>query len=249
MGVALGSASNRAKLAGGADPLSRSIQLAVNPVATLVSRLANGSSDFVAGVVGAPRMRAELRAMRDEIAAARLYAEQTERYRSEIDALRKDLGMAPIGGKQRIPADVIGQFSNSITLNVGSADGVPLHAPVVTGSGLVGRVETLSSHTCEVALLSSPELRIGASVLRDPPQPGLLHGESPTNLILDLTNPDGPVQIGDTVVTSGFSEIIPRGIPIGRVNQVYPDIEYGARRASVFPSVFPGSLREVFVLR
>src|SRR4029077_948197 len=119
----------------------------------------------------------------------------------------------------------------------------------VCAQGLIGRVQTVYPKSSQVVLLSSPDLTVGASVVRDPPQPGLLHGESPNNLVLELTNPDAPVQIGDAVVTSGFSDMIPRGIPIGRVIQVYPDIEFGARRASIFPSVSIGSLREVFVLK
>jgi cell shape-determining protein MreC len=57
------------------------------------------------------------------------------------------------------------------------------------------------------------------------------------------------VQVGDRVVTSGYSEFIPAGIPIGRVVQIHNDLEFGTKRCQVFPNVQIGDVREVAILR
>jgi len=51
------------------------------------------------------------------------------------------------------------------------------------------------------------------------------------------------------VTTAGFSEKIPRAIPIGRVVQKAHDREFGVVRAQVFPNVQIGEVQEVIVLR
>ena len=100
---------------------------------------------------------------------------------------------------------------------------------------------------------------IGATVVRKASTPeadaksasvsGLMHGEAPDRLTVEFLDMNAPIDIGDLVVTSGFSELIPRDIPIGRIVQVYKDDEFGTRVAQVFPAVSLGRVREVVVLR
>lgn len=235
---------------GRTDPVSATIQRIEDPASTAFTLSANAFSDFAAGIIYARSLRSQVRVLRSEADSIRLYQQQVELYKTELDDVRKEIGMPAEGGKRRVPADVI-DFNppNSLVLDIGADEDVKVHEPIVCAEGLVGRVETVGSHRCTCMLLSSPDLTIGASVLRNPPEPGLLHGESQNNLVLELTNPQAPVDVGDVVVTSGFSDMIPRGIPIGTVHQVYTDVEFGALRVSVFPYVAVGSLREVFVLQ
>ena len=57
-----------------------------------------------------------------------------------------------------------------------------------------------------------------------------------------------PAQIGDLVVTSGFSDKIPRGLLIGKIIQVEPNEELGALKGRLSPAFEPGNLDSVFVL-
>jgi cell shape-determining protein MreC len=60
---------------------------------------------------------------------------------------------------------------------------------------------------------------------------------------------DSPLASGDLIFTTGFSPLIPRGIPIGRVISVENLQEIGATRARVLPIANVGSLREVVIIR
>lgn len=57
------------------------------------------------------------------------------------------------------------------------------------------------------------------------------------------------VKTGAEVVTTGYSEHIPRGIRIGIVSQFYKNEEFGTRFAYVIPSARIGLAKEVYILK
>ncbi len=233
--------------------MGRIVQALVNPPARILGSASDGASDFVDGVLNARALTAQNRALKAQLSAVALYAEKVDRLETEVDSLRAMQGFAEIPGKVKVPAEVIGFFpyENRLTVSAGSSQGVRAGQPVVTPDGLLGRVQVVTPSTSQVLLLSSPEStnRIGALAERNPPSAGLLRGESSTTYLLEFSDPKAPVSNGDLVVTSGFSEHIPRGIPIGRVIQVDDNVEFGKRQARVYPSVNIGTVREVFILK
>jgi rod shape-determining protein MreC len=184
--------------------------------------------------------------------AAALYTETVYALRAELEDARKLANLPPAAGRLRIPGRVIGYFpvENRLTINVGTRKQVKPGLPVVAADGLVGIVQTADANSAQVQLLSSPPpFKIGAKVLRDPPAVGLLHGESLDRLTVEFMDLNAPIAVGDWIVTSGLSELIPADIPIGRVVQVRKDDEFGTRAAQVFPAVSLGRVRDVVVLR
>lgn len=181
-----------------------------------------------------------------------MYSETVDSLRREVEDARKLADLPQAVGRLRIAARVIGYFpqENRLTLNVGTRQQMKAGLPVVSADGLVGIVQTSDANSCQVQLLSSPPpFKIGAKVLRNPPSVGLMHGESIDRLSVEFMDLNTPIEVGDWIVTSGFSEMIPADIPIGRVVQVRKDDEFGTRAAQVFPAVSLGRVRDVVVLR
>jgi rod shape-determining protein MreC len=113
----------------------------------------------------------------------------------------------------------------------------------------VGTIQTVGRNEAQVSLLSDPNRKLGALVIsRNPPSPGIIKGENASILVLTL-DASLPVENGDLVSTWGFSGLIPRGVPIGRVSQIYTDRTTGSKRVEVFPNVSMGNVREVVVLK
>jgi rod shape-determining protein MreC len=194
----------------------------------------------------------ENRRLRALAQSAQMYNAQIEMYRGEVDRLRIMQGFGPIPGKERVLADVIGfaAYENRITLNVGQSKGVRPGMPVEAPEGLVGTVQTVEANRCHVLLITSRSLKIGAVDMdRNPPPAGLIIGENTNSLAVEFQDPKAPVEVGDRVVTSGYSEMIPRGIIIGKVISVDSDEAFGMLRAKVFPAISVGTLREVHVLK
>lgn len=236
---------------GRTDFVSNTVRGLTRPISGLVDGMADGISDFFGGIFSARSLRDKVRRLEQVDRANRLYNEQAMRYQREIDSLRKLINLPAVQGVKREAAEVTGYFPHEgrVTINVGSRQGIKSGMPVVASDGLLGIVQTVDTNFSQVNLISSPRLTVGAMAMRNPPAAGLLKGESPGVLSLEFLDFKAPVQVGDLVVTSGFSDRIKRGIPIGRVVQVEDDDEYGSRRCLVFPNVQIGDVREVFVLK
>lgn len=251
IGVVLGRTQTQARTAGHLDAVSRTVLATVQPASQTVGRGLDGVTDFVGGIVNASALVERNRALESQAKSAALYDQTVALLRRDIDALRKSLNQAPVRGRTRIPASVVGYFpyENRITITIGKKQGIWPGLPVVTAEGLLGVVQVVEERISHVSLLSSPTLRVGAITDRDPAPAGLLHGATADVLIFELLDSKIPVSINDLVITSGFSENIPRGIPIGKVVQVEDDEAFGTRRAQVYPLAQIGNVRQVFVLR
>jgi len=85
-------------------------------------------------------------------------------------------------------------------------------------------------------------------VNRNPPLVGMVRGENASTLSMQFLDVKAPAQIGDLIVTSGYSGVIPSGIAIGRIIQIEPNEELGMLKARLTPSVEPWNLVDVLVL-
>lgn len=232
--------------------MSRVTRAAISPLANGLTALGNRGADLYSGFLQAPTLTDENRRLKDLAQSAEFYTEQIDRLHRQINELRLLTQLGPIPGRTRLAADIIGFFprENRITLNVGERDGVKKGMPIESGRGLVGIIETVEPNRCQALLITSRGLTVGGMVLnRNPAQVGFLRGQDGTSVILSLQDPKSPVEVGDTVITSGFGELIPRGIIVGKVVQVFPSEEFGTVRATVDPVVSLGALKEVHVLK
>lgn len=125
-----------------------------------------------------------------------------------------------------IPARVIDNSINTrhnfIMLDAGSADGVYKGMGVICKNGVVGVVSATTNHFATVISILNTDLRVSA-MHRKSGAFGAISwdGLSYRQVVLDEIPLHVNVAVGDTIVTSGFSTIFPRDIPIGRVVDFY----------------------------
>jgi rod shape-determining protein MreC len=251
LGAVLGRMQSGARLRGSFDPATAAIRATTNPPSRLLVNASNAMSDFFGGLFSASNLKRENRALKQFELIARQYGETVDRLSKEVDSLRSLMELEELPGHQKIVASIIGFFPNEnrITISVGKNRGLKPGLAVATGEGLVGIVQTVGANEAQVSLVSDPNRKIGALVVsRDPPSAGLIKGENASVLVLTL-DATMPVESGDLVATWGFSGLMPRGIPIGRVNQVYIDQTTGSKRVEVYPNVSLGKVREVVVYK
>jgi len=113
----------------------------------------------------------------------------------------------------------INKPNNYLTLNKGSLDNISLGNGVISARGVVGIVSHVSPHHSSVISLLNPKFRISAK-LRNSDYFGSLiwDGKSYQHAILSEIPDHVLVQIGEAIVTSGYSAIFPEGILIGTVD-------------------------------
>lgn len=249
LAIMLGQVQNSARNSGTEDAATRIFRsLLLPPGDGLYGRIESLNDRFTNWRRG-PEIMARIRELEEQIASLRQAEAESQRLALEQERLRQLIDLPGLG-KEKVYAQVVAYwpFENRIVISVGSADGIEERMPVISASGLVGVVETVSENRSDVLLLSSPVFQIGALVVGDPGIPGLLRGDSYNTLILEIWE-SAVIEVGDEVVTSGFSEMIPRGIPIGTVIESVRDPEFGQRTAFVYPEAQMGRLSVVAVLK
>jgi rod shape-determining protein MreC len=107
-------------------------------------------------------------------------------------------------------------LSGALYLDKGELDGVRKDAPVLSDSGVIGRVAVASGRHSQVQLLTAPDASVGAIVERTR-LPGVIKGNGGSLVELRYVGNAEDVQAGDVILTSGLDGIYPKGIRIGKV--------------------------------
>ncbi|MGH2924430.1 MAG: rod shape-determining protein MreC [Solirubrobacterales bacterium] len=134
----------------------------------------------------------------------------------------------PLSGYTPVTGRVIGRsptvWYSTVTVDVGSGDGVAANDPVVNADGLVGRVTDVTHGTAEVTLITDNRSAVSARVLPNGPE-GVAEPEvgNSSSLLLDFIDRNAAIRAGQMVVTAGWSNgaissAFPPGIPIGKVS-------------------------------
>jgi len=170
--------------------------------------------------------------------------------RLENDRLRKLLNLKESYHYPAIAGKVVGKnltlLRNTITLNIGSANGVMSSMPVVGDGGLVGVVSSVNNHYCVVRILLNADFRASAKILRSRVD-GILSWDG-DNLALTNVAKTLDVVAGDTVITSDYSSTYPPNIRVGVVHEVSEQQGSLFKKVYVSPGVNFVGLEEVFVL-
>lgn len=124
-----------------------------------------------------------------------------------------------------IPAQIIDNSvrkrDNMLVINVGSEDGVAPEMGVVSGTGVVGIVSATTQHYALVMSILNSHSSISCR-LRGTEYFGYLKwkGGDPLKASMDDVPRHALIQEGDIVETSGFSNVFPAGIFLGKVAKV-----------------------------
>ena len=232
----------------------------LHPVTSLASAVFSPVGDAWNSIFNYGDLEAEnlaLRAELEELQGAVIRGEaDTQTLRRLLEATE----LAYVGDVERVTAGVVrgsvGNFDDHvITIDKGSREGIRVGMAVVTGAGMVGRIERVDSATSTVQLISDASLFIGARLVGTD-KVGLGHaipGQSDRFVVdrgLDYPDTDDPEllpEVGSAVVTAGESSY-PADIPIGIVALVERSTDEASMRVEVELSTNPDDLHFVSVL-
>jgi rod shape-determining protein MreC len=219
----------------------------IRSIATVSFGVVQQQVAFIPEYFGLKRENAELRRMNVGLAAE---VSQLRDARLENMRLRRLLQMPDRTSERLLAANVVGKnltlLRNTLTLNVGEADGVKPFMPVVNEAGLVGLTVSASERYTVVNLLLNTDFRASAKVLRSRVD-GVVQWDG-TDLVLKNVAKTMDVIPGDLLVTSGYSNMFPPDLRIGVVKRVEEQPGTMFKRILVEPSVNFVRLEEVFVM-
>ena len=237
------------------------ISLLEKTALTVISPLQDALAYVAAGVSGALGSVADLRSVGEEnerlklrlrdaemqLLSQRAAVEENSRLRSYLE-LRPRLPMATL------LADVVAREASpwfkTISINKGAHHGVAPGATVLSPSGVLGRVVSVSSNAASVQLLVDRDS--GAAVLTEKGRvDGVVagyqdRGDGSPLLLMKYVPSLAVVTPGEVVVTSGLDQLFEKGLVVGTVLRVSEPVGL-FKDVWVRPSASPAFAEQVFV--
>jgi len=257
LGVTLGILHNRWTRSGKPDPALAGVRVALLPFQIGATRTQTAALTGWRWSWGAKSISDENARLLTENARLIQENEALRAEAADADRLRALLGFTKSAKNEPLLAEVVGllpsaQF-DTITVSRGTRDGVAVGTIARTPSGLVGQVTEASAITSQVTLLTDLNSGVSVHVVRGGKikGTGIAQGAG-RNLPLELVylKREDDVQAGDKVVSSGFGEVIPPGVPVGVVVSVRQEKEGFLKVAHVITAApQPGMLRDVLLVR
>jgi rod shape-determining protein MreC len=221
------------------------------PVQETLTHLVHRARDVWHGYINLTQVQSEnLRLHRQlEELQGKLY--QYEEAYLQQQRLRELLSLRSLDFPHPVVAEVVGldpsQWAEAVTINKGSSDNLSKDLAVMTHQGLVGRLIGVTPQYATVLLLTDRRSAVDALVQRTRAR-GIVVGKSRRLCELRYVEFHEDVRVGDTVISSGFGGVYPKGLLIGTVTSVRQEAYGFFHEIEVQPAVDLARLEEVLVL-
>lgn len=189
------------------------------------------------------RLRLENEELRNQVAELQQNAEDIKGLRDALALTQGDTSV------KYVAADIVHRdaspFTDVVTINRGSSDGIEVGMVVVSTKGtLMGKVTKVTSANAFVRLITDTQSKVSAEIVLTGAD-GSVKGTPNRGLMFDLAQ--GEIQVGDEIVTAGLGGGFPRGLPIGRVSEVSGTSQDLYKKVIVEPGVRVGTAENVLV--
>lgn len=183
----------------------------------------------------------------DELSRLRSAEQENEQLRELLQLTRNtDMNLYPV----RIVGKELNQINNSLTVDAGSRQGIEPGMPMVSAEGLVGKVILTAPGYSQVMPYFNTLFNVSAK-LQQSNVPGIVSWSrtSIRELELDYVPQTTPVDSGEVVLTSGYSNQFPPDIPIGKVVRTEPQQGKETQKIYLRPFVNLYEVAEGFIVK
>ncbi len=226
------------------DPKIKFAQGVLNAMFLPVERVTNFIDDF-------GQMRADNRRLKRMVASLLLERERLTQFRLERERLRRLAAFKEEQFLKLVPCEVVGRnldrFQTILVVDKGRADSLKVRMPVLSYQGYVGRVVNVFENSAWVQLINSRNNPVSCLDKRSRVI-GILEWRNHSYFELNNVSVVDDVQLGDTLITSGFGGVAPKGFPVAVVTKVTPDIDGLQLKVGAKSHINFRSLEEVFVV-
>ncbi|MCG3174703.1 MAG: hypothetical protein GMKNLPBB_02963 [Myxococcota bacterium] len=237
-----------------ADPFSRFLTTATAPLQSFITSVIGALAGAWYHYVDLTEARVEADQLRKERDQLRLESHQLREQELENERLRRLLEFRdanpeiPMAGAKVIGQGLSSQF-RTIRINLGERDGVARDMPVMAGQGLVGRVRVAHPTTSEVQLIVDPRSAWPVR-LQQGRGHGIVVGTGDFETCrVDYVSVNYPVRKGDIFVTAAAGELVPAGLPLGKVTRVEKQGAQPYYSIELVPLADIARVEEVMVLK
>lgn len=151
----------------------------------------------------------------------------------------------------RVIAKEPGNWFYSFTIDKGTKDGIYNNMAILSDKGVVGYVSEASLTSSLVVTIIDGGSSVGAACVRTG-DTAVVDGNSALQKqgLCEMTyiSSNSSITVGDVIETSGLGGIYPKGILIGKVKEISPDVHGISQTAIIEPSVDFQKITEVFAV-
>jgi len=139
-------------------------------------------------------------------------------------------------------------WHKTFILDRGKKDAIAVNMPVVNAKGVVGRVIECDDDTSRVLLVTDANSSVGG-ITQDARVPGIVEGDGSDLCVFNLLSRKEDITIGTIVITSGLSQIFPKGLKIGVVKEIKESNDGLYKVAKIDLSADLDRVEEVLVIK
>ena len=225
-----------------------------NPKVQKVRAIAFGTfasaSSIVSDLLSAKDLKRENKELRETNAKLMLHLSKLREFGITNDELRNLVHFKDTTSFPLIPASIVSKSlsytQNSITLNVGAKDSVLPGMPVINDEGLIGIIQSTSEDFSIAKTLHNVDLKLTVMDERSRIN-GILKWTGEDLIIMNIPN-TYDIEIGDRIVTSDISSIIPVPVPVGIIEEFKPSETGVFSYVKVKPFVDLTTIDNLFIL-
>ena len=199
--------------------------------------------NFISDITNLGRTSDQIEKLKQSNAKLRARLAQRKNADAELAQLKSVLDLAGQAGYKVVAARVISQgsstnFSQTVTIDIGTSSGVRQNMTVLSGEGLVGVVKESYANSALVMLATDPDFKVGVRIAGSQ-QIGILSGGGSKRASLQLLDNQNVVKVGDVLLARGSTNNRPfvPGIPVGVISAV--DSSAGSIAQSATVMLYP----------
>ena len=138
-------------------------------------------------------------------------------------------------------------YVSSLSIDIGLESGVEENDPVITPKGIIGKTTIVGDNASIVQMINDVNFRLSVRI-KPSGSTGIMRWLDGGLYLIKEVQKNANVNIGDKVVTSGFSDIFPNDLPVGEVVNITD--ERGRFQKSVVVQINEniGSIINLFVI-
>ena len=209
-----------------ASGIRSGVSTVISPVENLFTKVFSPVGNFASDVRNFGQSKKQITELNKQIDLLKANQILDEDKVSQLNQLKNVLDLAGSGGYQVVAARVINRgstetFKETLTIDVGSRSGITKNMTVISESGLVGVVKSVTSNSSIVLLMSDPTFKVGVRIAGTQ-SIGVVSGQGGSTYLLQLLDATGEIKKGDALVARGSAGDRPfvPGVPVGIVTNV-----------------------------
>ncbi len=166
--------------------------------------------------------------------------------------LRKFVNFTGSVPENYVAAQIIGRdpspWFKTIMIDKGELDGLIKGNPVLVSEGVVGQIIKVSSSSSRVLLITDRNSAVDA-LIQNTRVRGIVKGSNENNCLFVYTLRKDEVKKGEMIISSGLDQVFPKGLKIGKIQEVTKIHSQLFQDITIETSVDFDKIEEVLVLK